>query len=295
MDNLVDAEVVLADGRRVVAGEDGDTDLLWALRGGGGTFGVVTAARYRLHPLPRVLAGLILYPARQATTILSRYQQVVASGPDELTVMAGFMHGPDGALLLFLFPCWSGDLTAGEPIVGQLSRLGDPVATQVAAMPYEEALSLFDPVVVNGRHYAMRTRWVSALTDDTIAILSDAARRVTSPFSALAVHHFHGAASRVPADATAFAHRRDHFLVELMAAWEPVGDGDDTQHREWGDSVSERLDAHALPGGYPNLLGPDDAERVADAYDLNAPRLRELKGRYDPDGMFSMAIGTIGS
>jgi Berberine and berberine like len=161
-------------------------------------------------------------------------------------------------------------------------------------MAYADALGLFDPVVVNGRRYAMRTRWLAELTEATVAMLSEAARRVTSPSSVLAMHHFHGAASRLPIDRTAFALRRDHFLVEILAAWEPGDSGDDDSGcRQWGDDLCERLAADALPGGYPNLLGPDEPDRWADAYGPNAPRLRELKRRYDPDGIFNAAIGTL--
>jgi hypothetical protein len=162
-------------------------------------------------------------------------------------------------------------------------------------MACADALGLFDPVVVNGRHYAMRTRWLAELTAETIALLLEAGSNPTSPFSALALHHFHGVASRIPMDQTAFANRRDHFLVEILSAWEPGDSGDDDgAHRRWGNDLCERLTASALPGGYPNLLGPDEADRLTAAYGPNAPRLRDLKRRYDPNGTFSTAIGTIG-
>jgi FAD/FMN-containing dehydrogenase len=293
LDNLIEAEVVLADGRQLVASEQADADLYWALRGGGGTFGVVTAARYRLHPFTTVLSGLVLYPVTEARSVLGRYQQLVAGAPDELTVMAGFMPGPAGSPVLFLCPTWSGDPTDGEPSIDALSRLGTPLVSQVAAMPYEEVLGLFDPVVVNGRHYAMRTRWLADLTPESMALLAEAGTSLTSAFSAIAVHHFHGAASRVPAQATAFGLRRDHFLVEILAAWEPNEGDDGSAHRQWSQQLFERLACHALPGGYPNLLGPDEADRLADAYGPNSTRLGELKRRYDPDGVFSAAIGTL--
>ena len=140
LDNLVEAEVVLADGRRVVASEEADADLYWALRGGGGTFGVVTAARYRPHPLTTVLAGLILYPVAQAASVLGGYQQLVVEAPDELTVMAGFMVGPDGAPLLFLFPTWSGHPSDGEATIGELSRLGTPLVSSISAPSRTPAL-----------------------------------------------------------------------------------------------------------------------------------------------------------
>jgi FAD/FMN-containing dehydrogenase len=295
LDNLVEAEVVLADGCQVVASEQADADLYWALRGGGGTFGVVTAARYRLHPLTTVLSGLILYPVTQAPSVLARFRQLVSRAPDELTVMAGFMPAPDGAPVLFLFPTWSGDPTDGEPSVDALSRLGTPLVTQVAETAYEDALGLFDPVVVNGRHYAMRTRWLADLTPQSLSVLAEAGSSL-APFSAIAVHHFHGAPSRVPTHATAFGLRRDHFLVEILPAWEPNSSPDNgSSQRQWSQELFERLAPYALPGGYPNLLGPDEADRLADAYGPNATRLGELKRRYDPDGVFSAAIGTLPS
>ena len=124
-------------------------------------------------------------------------------------------------------------------------------------------------------------------------MLTAAAASATSPLSAIAVHHFHGAAARVPAQDTAFALRRDHLLVEILAAWEPSPDDDGTAHRAWAQDLSGQLTPGALPGGYPNLLGPGDSGRVLLAYGPNAPRLRDLKRRYDPYGVFSTATGTL--
>ena len=294
LDNLLGADVILADGRHVTASDTGDADLYWALRGGGATFGVVTAARYRLHPLPSVLAGLILFPLDQAGGVLRGYAEIAAAAPDELTIMTGFLNA-GGQMLLFLFPAWSGDPARGQDAIAALHRLGTPVMTQVAPMPYAGVLGMFDASVVNGRHYALATRWLPALTDDTAAMLTAAAAGATSPLSAIAVHHFHGAAARVPAGDTAFALRRDHLLVEILAAWEPSTDDDGAAHRAWAQDLSGHLAPYALPGGYPNLLGPGDADRTLLAYGPNAPRLRDLKRRYDPDGVFSTATGTLGT
>src|SRR6516164_539906 len=292
LDNLLGADVTLASGRRVTASDTGDADLYWALRGGGGTFGVVTAARYRLHPLPQVLAGLILFPLGQAGGVLRGYAEIAAAAPDELTVMTGFLNA-GGQMLLFLFPAWSGDPALGQGAIAALQRLGTPVMTQVAPMPYSGVLGMFDASVVNGRHYALATRWLPALTDDAIAVLAAAASTATSPLSAIAVHHFHGAAARVPAPDTAFALRRDHLLVEILAAWEPSPHDDGAAHRAWAQALSGQLAPFSLPGGYANLLGPAEPGRTLLAYGANAPRLRDLKHRYDPDGVFSTATGTL--
>ena len=290
VDNLLDARVVLADGRLVMADRENDPDLFWALRGGGGSFGVVTSARYRLHPLASVTAGLLLFGLEQAEAVLHRYQELIAEAADELTVMSGFLSGPDGKPLLFLFPAWSGEPTQGERELARFEQLGTPLTTQVAPMTYGDALGAFDAQVVNGRHHTIRTRWLAELSDDAASILIDAARSVSSPFSAVALHHFHGAAARVAPEATAFALRREHLLVEIIAAWEQAERGESARHVSWADVVCDELAPAALPGGYPNLLGPDDRDRLALAYGANADRLRELKRRYDPTDVFASAI-----
>jgi FAD/FMN-containing dehydrogenase len=297
LDNLLSAEVVLADGRTVVAGPDDDPELFWALRGGGGNFGVVTAARYRLHPVERVLGGMVMYPIQQAGTVLRGYREVLASAPDELTVMAGFLTGPTGEPVVFLAPTWSGDLAAGEAAVAPLNRLGTPVVTGVSPMAYPDLLRMFDSGAVGGNRYALDTRWLGELTDEAIEVLTEGAVSCPSPLSLLALHHFHGAAARVAPEATAFALRQDHLLAEVIAAWAPGPDGEDpavtaAPQLEWVERTSAALAPGALPGGYPNILGPTDAARTKLGYAGNAERLLAAKHRYDPTGVFS-AIGAI--
>jgi berberine-like enzyme len=250
-------------------------------------FGAVTSMRIRLHRVHQVLAGFILYPWRQATDALTGLSEVLAGGPDELTVQVGIMSGPDGGPALLLSPTWSGDdLAEGTKAIERLQRLGMPVVSQVAPMAPADMLRLFDAYVVDGRHYAIGTRTVAAYTPDVIAALVNAGATRTSPLTSIYVHHFHGAAAAVPADSTAFGIRRNHIAVEIVAGWEP-DDPDDAQHRAWADSVAATLAPLSLPGGYPNLLGPDDHDQIACAYGQNAKRLRAVKERFDPEGIFS--------
>ncbi len=295
LDNLLGADVVLADGTRVTASPADDRDLYWALRGAGGNLGVVTTARYRLHPLPFVLAGLMQFPLAQATTVLHGYQNLIAEAPDELTIMAGFLARPDGQPLVFLFPTWSGNPSRGEQAISSVQQLGTPIAIQVNAMPYHRALSMFDAQVVKGRHYAVRTRSLPTLTEDTASLLVDAAHRPTTSLSALAMTHFHGAAARVPVGHTAFTNRRNHLLVEINARWQPHQAGDRATHQQWADTLSEQLAPHALPGGYPNLLDSAEPYRALPAYGSNLHRLRQLKARYDPEGVFTFTPPPSGS
>ncbi|MFD3421985.1 FAD-binding oxidoreductase [Streptomyces decoyicus] len=286
LDNLLGAEIVLPDGRLVTADATQEPELYWALRGGGGNFGVVTSLRIRLHPVHRLLAGFLMYPWSQAAAIWARLRSLLPDAPDELTVQSGALSAPDGSPVLLLSPSWSGDLASGAEVIDEVRRLGTPLLSRVGPMTYGEMLGLWDAFVSNGRHYALRTRSVAEFGPDVVAALVDAGSARTSPLSGLSVHHFHGAATRVPDEATAFGIRRPHFVVEILAAWEP-DDTDGDRHRNWADSASTALAPVALPGGYAGLLGPDDGEQIAHAYGPNTARLKAAKARFDPEGVFS--------
>jgi hypothetical protein len=290
LDNLLGAEIVLADGRSTAADASENPDLLWALRGGGGNLGVVTSMRIRLHPLRELLAGLILFPWSEAGTVLRGYADTIASAPDELSIMAGVLSGPDGKPVLFLAPAWSGEPVLGERVMAGLKRLGTAMLAQIGSMTCGDMLGMFDAHVANGRHYAIETRWLSELTPDVIAALVAACGNRTSPFTAIALHHFHGAAARVSADATAFRLRNKHFLLEIIAAWEPTSEDEARVHRRWARDLSQTLAPAALPGGYANLLDPNEHDQIKSAFGSNITRLRELKRRFDPDNVFSSAI-----
>jgi hypothetical protein len=285
LDNLVSAEVVLADGRCVTATSSREPELYWALRGGGGNFGVVTSLSVQLHPVADVLAGLILYPWHQAAHVWAELNEILASAPDELTVQSGILCGPQGGPALFLSPVWCGDLAAGETAIQPLLRLGTPLSIQVEPMPYDAMLGLFDAHVVTGRHYTMRTRTVASYTPEVIAALLDAGAHQTSIFSAVSIHHFHGAATRVTLEATAFGIRHPHYMIEVLAAWE--SEDAPGRHLAWADGVATNLAPHSLPGGYPNLLGPTDDAQIAHAFGANTNRLRAAKNHFDPNGVFS--------
>ena len=294
LDNLIAAEVVLADGRRVVADRSTHPDLFWAFRGGGGNFGVVTRLSYRLHPHEQVVAGLAVFPMRDARTVLRGYRELLDWSPDELTLQMGMMATPAGPGL-FLFPTWSGERAAGEELLGGLARLGTPLSFEIGPTAYEDLFAALDVFGGRGRHWALRTRSLSRLTDEAEAVLLEAGVALTSQVSAISVHHFHGAAARVPVEDTAFGLRENHLMVELIAGWEPSAGDDGARHRSWADHAAEALEPHALPGGYPNLLGPEERARVFQAYGPNLPRLLALKRRLDPDNLFAAATPFLGN
>jgi FAD/FMN-containing dehydrogenase len=290
-DNLLTAEVVLANGRRVTAGPDEEPDLLWAIRGGGGNFGVVTSLRIQLHETRHMLGGLIAYPWSEADTVLSRYAAFAATMPDELGVPVTMTSGADGQPAIMFVPLWNGDKLQGTRAMDRLQALGKPQLTQVGPMTYTEMLAPIDAQLaeVVGWHWEIRTRSLPVLTPGAIDALNRSVARRTSPHSMVNWHHFHGAATRIPAEAIAFGLRQEHFMVEIVASWEPDG-SNGAAHRQWARDLWEALAPFALPGGYANLLGPDDREQAAAAYGDNAARLRALKRRFDPDRVFASAI-----
>ncbi|MFI0242489.1 FAD-binding oxidoreductase [Streptomyces sp. NPDC016845] len=287
LDNLLGAEVVLADGSIVTTDENRQPDLFWALRGGGGNFGVVTSMRLRLHPIPRVHAGFVLFPLAAATDVLDGFADLAASAPDEFTAQTGVVSSPDATPMLFVNPTWSGPLGDGEHWVDRIAKLGAPVMVDAGPVDYAEPLRRGDrKFAADGRHYAIRTRTLAGLTPDASRAILTAGADRTSPLSAVSVHHFHGAATRVPQAATAFGLRQEHFMVEILAAWHPET-GDDGAHRRWADETADLLGPYALPGGYPNLLDDTHHDQIAHAYGSNAERLLKAKAQFDPDGTFS--------
>jgi FAD/FMN-containing dehydrogenase len=291
LDNLLAAQVVLADGRVVVADESNEQELFWALRGGGGNFGVVTAMRCRLHRLPSVQTGLLVYPFLEAEAVLERCAEIATSSPEELTVEFACVGGPDGKPAVMVHPTWCGLPADGEARVTPFLKLGTLLAGNLEAMSYGTSLTLHDPYIVNGQRVFMETCWLPALDSAGIDVLVEVMATAASPGCAVFTHEFKGAASRVPAEATAFGLRSDHAVVEILATFVDRSDEEEEQrHRQWARATRQAFDPMALPGGYPNFLAGDDADRVAKSYGPNAGRLIVAKRHYDPDNIFRSTI-----
>ena len=262
LDNLLGADLVLADGRLVNCDSDENPDLFWALRGGGGNFGVVTSMRVRLHPVREMLAGMILFPWSEAESIFSGYTSVVAEAPNELGGLSGVVTWPDGGPMVFLAPMWSGERNQGEAVIAELRRLGTPVFEQLGPMAYGDLINMFAAHSVSGRHYAIQTRSLRELSAEIVRSLIAAGETKTSAYSAIILHHFRGAATRVPVKETSFGLRAEHFMAEIIAAWEPSADDDGSIHREWARTVSENLALHALPGVTRTCWGRKNTTRM---------------------------------
>jgi FAD binding domain/Berberine and berberine like len=292
-DTLLSAQVVTADGQLVTTSVTEHADLFWGLRGGGGNFGVVVSMEYRLHPVTTVLSGLLLYPLDQARAVLHYYDEFITTAPDELTIQPGVIQMPDGMPVLFLSPTYCGSLEAGERVLTPLRAFGKPLADQIQPVAYDALVHTIDALFPKGRHYFGQTQSLDGLRAETIEALVESAQRFSSPFSAISIHHFHGAASRVAASETAFAPRQDHLMVELVAGWEPQSPEEDQRHVQWAQSSSEALAPYALKGGYINMLDEGEQERVPLTFGPNYERLLELKRTYDPNDVFHSTIGHI--
>ena len=290
-DNLLGAEVVLADGRHVATGPDDEPELFWAIRGGGGNFGVVTSMRVQLHEIRHMIAGPIVYPLSEAEQMLHRYAAFAAAVPDELDISVGMTSGPDGQPMLMFLPLWNGDKQQGERIISDFQTLGTPQLAQVGPMTYSDMLAVFDAGVdaKDGCHWETRTRSLPALTPDVIDVITRAVADRTSPYSMVNWHHFHGAATRIHAEKIAFGLRQEHFMVEIVASWKPDG-SNAAAHRQWAQDLWEALAPFALPGGYASFLTPHNREQLRDAYGGNGARLTALKRRFDTDGVFASTI-----
>jgi FAD/FMN-containing dehydrogenase len=291
LDNLLAVEVVLADGRVVVADDANEAELFWALRGGGGNFGIVTAMRHRLHNLRSVRSGMLVYPFAEVRAVLRRCADIAASSPEDLTVQVGCVGGPDGNPVVIVLPTWCGLPANGAARVAPFLKLGALLAGSVEAISYGTSLTLFDPYLANGQPVFMETCSLPALDSAGIDVFIEAMTPAASPGCAFFTHEFKGAASRVPAEATAFGLRRDHVLVEILATFVDRSDKkEDERHRQWARATRQAFAPMALPGGYPNFLAADDSDRVARSYGPNADRLIAAKRRYDPDNVFCSAI-----
>jgi len=284
VDNLLSAEVVLHDGQTVTASETEHPDLFWALRGGGGNFGVVTSFEYRLHTVGPVWAGFVAHPLDRLTPLLRFYREFVSTAPDALTVHAAIMTLPTGETVAALLPVWSGDADEGEARLAPLRAFGPPIVDMVQQMPYVAAQSMLDAAVPCGRHNYWKSTFLRVLDDEAAGMVETYARGMTSPYSLCLIEHVHGAAARRPVEATAFGIRGDHFHFVAIASWDPADDG--ARHVQWARQFWTAMKPWAAPQVYMNILGPDEGDRIGDAYGPNFGRLAQVKARYDPLNVF---------
>ena len=297
VDNLLSADVVTAAGELVRASEEDHPDLFWALRGGGGNFGVVTSFEYRLHPLgPEVLAGLIVHPADGGRELLDGYRRLAASAPDELTCWVVMRKAPPlpflpqevhGTDVIVLALCHAGGVEEATRAVASLKALGKPHAAMVGPMPFVAWETAFDPLLGPGFRNYWKSHDFRALSDGAIDVMLDYARRMPSPHCEVLLAQLGGAINRVPADATAYPHRDVQFIANIHTRWSDPGQ--DAECIGWARTLFGALAPHATGGVYVNFMPEDEAQRVSSgAYGANYGRLTRIKATYDPGNVFRL-------
>jgi len=287
IDNLLSAEVVLASGNVATASDDSEEDLFWALRGGGGNFGVVSSFELRAHPLVSVLGGPVLYPLAAAPKVFSFFREFSTGLPDELSLQTILAHAPDGsgAKVSGIVLCHAGaDAEQAAADVQPLRDFGSPVADMVQRMPYAAMNTGADGLFPRGALNYWKSAFFSALSDGAVEIMIDAFERAPSELCAIGVEEFHGAVTRVPAKATAYPHREPGFNLILVSQWT---DPDQTDACiAWARQTFDALAPYMADRSYTNYLSADDHDRVRQAFGPNYERLVEMKRRYDPHNRF---------
>lgn len=292
VDNLLSVEMVTADGRVLAASNDENSDLFWAVRGGGGNFGVAASFEYRLHAVgPTVTAGLIAHPFDKAGDVLRFYREVSASLPDEFTVYAGVLNAPDGsgAKLAAVLLCHCGPQRDGEAAVRPIKQFGSPVLDAISPMSYCQVNAMLDADYPRGARNYWKSSFLAGLSDEAISAMIECFARCPSSMrgSGVVLEHVHGAASRVGGGDTPFPHRRDGYSLLVLAQW--MDPAENERCIAWARDGFATLRPFTAEGGYVNYLDHDEAgDRVAAAYGRNYSRLRQLKAKFDPDNFFHM-------
>jgi FAD/FMN-containing dehydrogenase len=288
VDNLLSAEVVLASGAVVTASDETDPDLFWALRGGGGNFGIVTSFEFRAHPVASVLGGAVLHPLEAAPRLLSFYREFAADLPDELSTQAAFLHAPDGsgAKLCGIALCHAGD-DADRAVadISPLREFGSPAADMIQRMPYPVVNTGVDWLFPGALNY-WKSAFFSELSDPAVEVLTSAFERAPSQLCALIIEEFHGAVTRVAATATAYPHREPGYNLLLISQWTTPANTE--AGIAWARETFDALSPYMADRSYMNYLSADDHDRVHQAYGPNYLRLVELKRRYDPGNLFRL-------
>ncbi|RPJ65521.1 MAG: FAD-binding oxidoreductase [Acidobacteria bacterium] len=294
VDNLLSADVVTADGTLLQASEGDHPDLFWALRGGGGNFGVVTRFEFELHPVgPQVFGGLVVFPADQGRTVLQRYREFVKDAPDELSVWVVLRQAPPlpflpagthGTNVIVLPVCYSGPVESGPSVVAPLREFGRPIGEHLGPVPYTAWQQAFDPLLAPGARNYWKSHNFATLPDELLDVLLRFSAEVPSSQSEVFLAQLGGRASRIPAEATAYPHRDALFVMNVHGRWNTPAE--DQEGVAWARACFNASAPFATGGVYVNFLTADETDRVAAAYGGHYSRLVRVKGTYDPENVF---------
>jgi FAD/FMN-containing dehydrogenase len=289
-DNLLSAEVVTADGQLLMASVDENEDLFWALRGGGGNFGVVTSFEYQLHQVGLVFGGLLIYPYELAGEVLKFYREFTSNEPDELATYAVLLTAPDGNRVAALATCYNGPVEEGERILRPLREFGPPLADQTGPMPYTSVQSMLDATYPRGLHYYWKSSFLEGLNDEAIETIAAYSKNPACPMCHTVIEELGGEVGRLEQGATAFNHRGSRYSFLALAVSADVGGIE--RCARWAREFWEEIQRYSTGGVYVNYLGretDEGRERIKAAYGPEKyARLAALKNRYDPTNLFRL-------
>lgn len=294
VDSLLSVEILVSDGRLLRANEHENPDLFWAVRGGGGNFGIVTDFEFQLHPIgPDVLCGLIVFPLDEIQTVLGKYSAFVRNMPDELSIWAVIRKAPPlpflapqvhGKEIVALAICYAGDPEKGRKLIDPVFHFGKPLGHHVGVQPYSAWQQAFDPLLAYGFRNYWKSHNFSVLSDDAIKTIETYAKRLPSDNTEIFLGLLGGAVSRIPADATAYPHRDALFAMNVHGRWSQPAD--DAFCVSWAREFFKAAEPFSTGGVYVNFLTQDEKERIHSAYGKNYVRLTEIKAKYDPSNLF---------
>jgi FAD/FMN-containing dehydrogenase len=294
IDNLLSADVVLADGRQVTTSDYQNEDLFWALRGGGGNFGVVTSFEFQLHEVGDIVGGPMCYEFDDAAAVLECYREFIAEAPEQLGCFSGWQIAPPvpfipedrvGDLFCVLATCWNGPHEEAEKVLRPLRDVAEVKAEQVKVMPFPALNSAFDDLVPKGMQHYWKADFVTELTNEAIAAHIEHGRKTPNVSSSMHLHPINGAARRVGAEETAFGHRDKNFAPVIVGIWPDPADSE--VNIRWVKDYYAAIHPHSgTDAGYINFMSGDDDHRAAANYGTNYERLAAVKATYDPDNFF---------
>lgn len=294
-DNLLSAQVVTADGATVTASESEHPDLFWALRGGGGNFGVVTEFTFKLHPVGEIYGGPMFFELADGPAVLSYFDEFITTAPREYGGFPAYQIAPPlpfvpedrvGEPFVAVVSCWTGSPDDGEKVMQGFRDVAHPVAEHVGAMPYPALNSAFDALVPRGLQHYWKAAYISDLTDEAIGVHMEHGSRVPVVNSTVHLYPINGAVHDVAPDATAFGHRDAKYAAVIAGMWPDPADNE--THTGWVKGYHEAIAPHSHRGGYVNFASADDQAKVADNYGSNFDRLQRVKRQYDPGNLFHL-------
>lgn len=288
VDNLRSVEVVDADGNILTADETENPDLFWAVRGGGGNFGVASSFDYDAHPVTMVYGGLAAFDLADAPKVSERYADFCAEGPDELVAFMALVHAPDGSghKIAGVGMCHCGDPADGEKAANAIRSFATPLVDLLGPLPYPVQNTLLDANFPMGARNYWRSAFFKEISADAVAVLAEQFRAAPSLMAAMPIESFHGAVTRVPPTATAFPHREPGFNLAIAGVWpDPAGDDENIA---WVKETFDAVSPYMADSVYVNYLGDGEADRVRAAYGPCWERLVEVKRRYDPGNVFHL-------